>query len=318
MLSSVSLKDLKSRCKEVQALCWAPSTWSTRNSQWRRYMSFCEEYQIHSIPASVETMCLYVTYLTQTLAYSSICNYMSAVWSLHEFMGHQPSAKGTFLLSCTMRGAKRLLGDTTLSSDPLLPEHLKRIYAHLHFNDKKDLVFRCALCLSFRCLLRKCHFTSSPHMILCSQVEFTEYGLLLSINSSKTIQFNERTLQIPVVESPGSILCPVKWLKIYLSLCKVPKKGPLLLDCKSKGPLSYEKFTKRLKELVKKAGIGGRITCHSLRRGSATYLSRLGLPLHDVKMYGDWKSLTVLLYLADDTETRLMKDYSVAHSLRCY
>lgn len=107
----------------------------------------------------------------------------------------------------------------------------------------------------------------------------------------------------------------MRWLRSYLSLCKVPKFGPLFLDLKSRKALSYEKFSHKLKTLVKKSGIPGRITCHSLRRGSATYLSRLGLPLQDVKMYGDWKSLSVLLYLADDPETRLQKDFPVACSL---
>lgn len=299
-------------------MCWAESTWTTRNSQWRRYLNFCADYRLTSVPATVETTCLYVTYLSQSLAYSSICNYLSAVWSLHEFMGYKPRAKGSFLLSCTLRGAKRLLGDCTLSADPLLPNHLVLMYSFLNFNNKRDLVFWCALCLSFRCLLRKSHFTASPHMLLRSQVEFTDYGVLISIASSKTIQFRERLVKIPIVKSPGSVLCPVRWLKVYLELCKVPDKGPLFLDYESRKPLSYHKFSERLKQLVKVAHIPGRITCHSLRRGSATYLSRLGLPLHDVKMYGDWKSLSVLLYLADDTETRLIKDYPVARSLSLF
>lgn len=299
-------------------MCWAPSTWSTRNSQWRRYMSFCDIYDLQPLQATIETVCLYVTYLCDSLAYSSICNYLSAVWSLHEFMGQTPVAKGAFLLACTLKGAKRLLGDTTLSADPLLPEHLKLIFSQLRVNKLEDLVFWCALCLSFRCLLRKCHFTSSPHMLMRSQVEFTEYGIMVNIISSKTIQFKERILRIPVVASPGSILCPVRWLKVYLSLCNVPKNGPLFLNLKSGKPLSYDRFSYRLKTLVKKVGIQGRITCHSLRRGSATFLSRLGLPLQDVKMYGDWKSLSVLLYLADDPVTRLQKDIPVAYSLSAF
>lgn len=186
--------------------------------------------------------------------------------------------------------------DTTLSSDPLLPEHLKLIFPNLRFNKLEDLIFWCALCLSFRCLLRKCHFTLSPHMLMRSHIEFTSYGMMVNIVSSKTIQFKERVLQIPVVESPGSILCPVCWLKVYLSLCEIPPRGPLFLEWKSKKPLSYEKFSQRLKTLVKKSGIPGRITCHSLRRGSATHLSRLGLPLQDVKMYGDWNCGSHLMF----------------------
>lgn len=110
----------------------------------------------------------------------------------------------------------------------------------------------------------------------------------------------------------------MRWLKVYLKLCSVPINGPLFLDIKSGKALSYRKFSERLKTLVRLAEIPGRITCHNLRRGSTTYLSRLGLPLHDVKMYGDWKSLSVLLYLADDTETRLLKDYPIARNLSLF
>lgn len=133
-------------------------------------------------------------------------------------------------------------------------------------------------------------------MLRHSQIKFTEYGMTITIVSSKTIQSRERTVRIPIVESPGSLLCPVRWLKVYLKLCSVPINGPLFLDLKSGNPLSYHKFSGRLKSLVKQAEVPGRITCHSLRRGSATYLSRLGLLLHDVKMYRDWKSLSVLFF----------------------
>lgn len=274
-------------------------------------MTFCDIYQQDPIPASVDVVCLYITYLCDQVKYTTICNYISAVWSLHEYMGVHPIAKGAFLVRCTLRGARRLLGDKVMTADPLLPEHLVQIYYTLNRHDLSDLVFWSALVLGYRCLLRKGHFTKSPHMLRGSDIEFTQFGMVVTLRSSKTIQFSERSVVIPVVKSEGSLLCPVRWLKRMLKRIAVRPQDPLF-------SMSYSKFSSRLKKSIVSAGIVGNYTSHSLRRGCATYLSRLGLPLHDIKVYGDWRSLSVLLYLSGDINTRLIKDGPVAKSFEAF
>lgn len=274
-------------------------------------MTFCDIYQLEPIPASVDVICLYITYLSDQVKYTTICNYLSAVWSLHEYLGVTPKAKGTFLVKCTLRGARRLLGDKVLTADPLLPEHLVQIFRTLDHRNLSDLIFWTALVLGYRCLLRKGHFTRSPHMLKRSDIQFTNYGMSVTLRSSKTIQFAEREVVIPVIESKGSLLCPVRWLKRLLHYVRVSPAEPLF-------PLTYYRFSCRLKKSLATAGIVGNFTSHSLRRGCATYLSRLGLPLHDIKVYGDWRSLSVLLYLSGDVNTRLIKDRPVAKSLEVF
>lgn len=263
-------------------------------------------------------MCLYITFLTDSLKYSTICNYISAIWSLHDFAGVHPPAKGSFLVKCTLMGARRLLGDAVLSADPLLPDDLYMLYSHLCKTKMFDLVFWAAVCLMFRCLLRVGHVTKSDHTIHRNDVVFTSYGFCLTIRSSKTIQYQERELSIPVIASPGSLLCPVFWLKRYFSRVKVPPHAPLFLDPGSQKPLSYKSFSTKLKGVINAAQLLGKYSSHSLRRGAATFLSRIGLPLHDIKTAGDWRSLSVLLYLSGDIKTRLIKDRSVAQSLLNY
>lgn len=270
------------------------------------------------MPASIDCVCLYITYLSDTLKYTTICNYLSAVWSLHDFMGCCSPAKDSFLVKCTMMGAKRLLGDSVLSADPLLPKDLMLMYSHLDFKSLSDLMFWAAVCLAFRCLLRSCQYTGSIHHIKRNDVKFTRYGLCLTIKSSKTIQFREREVVVPVIASPGSVLCPVRWLKKYLKTSNMTDSAPLFVLPGSKSPMSYKFFSMRLTSLLTAADLKGKFSTHSLRRGSATFLSRIGLPLHDIKTYGDWRSLSVLLYLAGDIETRLLKDHTVARSLREY
>lgn len=310
------MASLKKKCLQVRSLIWAESTWSTKRSQWKRFLDFCHLYDLDPIPASSETICLYITFLTDQVKYTTIMNYVSSIWSLHEFLGAEPLAKNSFLVRCTLTGAKRLLGNAVLTADPLLPEDLLKIYMTLDRSDPKDLLFWVCVCLAFRCLLRKCHYTSSPHCLKSSDVEFTSYGMCLVLNSSKTIQYKERVVQIPVVSATRSVLCPVFWLKTYMKRNKVSSSGPLfVLPGKVKRPYSYQVFSKRLARGVKEAGLHGQYTSHSLRRGAATFLSQLGLPLHDIRNYGDWRSLSVLLYLSNDVRSRLIKDYSVASCL---
>lgn len=316
---TVSLMELKDKCAQVQSMCWAVSTWKSRRSQWKRYYDFCDLYSLQPLPATVDNVCLYITFLTSQVKYKTICNYISALWAMHKFFGFPPTAQDSYLVKCTLQGARRLLGDVTLSADPLLPEDLVCMYKTLNYKDTSDLVFWTALCLGFRCLLRKGHYTASDHTIYRKHVKFTDYGLCLLLESSKTIQYKERSVLIPVVASPGSVLCPVRWLKVYLKRVDVSPSSPLFVNPSDKSkPISYKFFASKLSKCLKAAGLNGNYTSHSLRRGCATYLSRLGLPLHDIKSYGDWCSLSVLLYLSSDITTRLGKDYPVAKSFQRY
>ena len=127
------------------------------------------------------------------------------------------------------------------------------------------------------------------------------------MNSSKTIQFKKRVNRIQVLESPGSILCPVGYLKTYL---KAASRSP----SQSLFTYSYGAYNNKLKLACKDIGLKGQYSTHSVRRGSASYLSTF-LPLHDVKSYGDWKSWAVLLYLADTYASRKSKDQLVSEKL---
>lgn len=265
-----------------------------------------------AVPASDQTVSLYITYLTDHVCFSTIANYVSSVWSLHNFLGEEPIAKGSFLVTCTLKGAKRLLGDITLSADPLFPSNLLDIYRALDYKDLSDLVFWTATCLAFRCLLRKSHYTVSPHTLRVDDIVFTDYGMSVSLRSSKTIQFSERVVHIPVISSPISVLCPVFWLKTYLRLTGIKSGTLFMLPGKRLKKYTYSMYSKKLSFYVKKIGLSGQFSSHSLRRGSATFLSRFGLPLHNIKAYGGWKSLSVLLYLSNDHESRILKDVHVA------
>ena len=150
----------------------------------------------------------------------------------------------------------------------------------------------------------------SPHTMRKKDIVWTEVGMDVSIRSSKTIQFKERVVKVPVVKADNSKLCPCGYLKYYLSRLNIHAEEPLF-------PFTYNIFSSRLKKACTQAGLIGNFTTHSLRRGSATFLSTF-LPMHVVKTYGDWRSWAVLLYISDDYSSRKAKDVLVADKLSLY
>ena len=155
--------------------------------------------------------------------------------------------------------------------------------------------------------MRASHVTVSPHTMRRGDIKFWEGGMDVTVYSSKTIQYRERCQRIPVVAAVGSPLCPVEPLRIYINNSNIASGGHLF-------PYTYKSYTKKLKDICIKAKLRGDYSTHSVRRGSASYLSTF-LPLHEVKCYGDWRSLAVLLYISDNYKTRRGKDVLVAKHL---
>lgn len=261
-------------------------------------------------------VCLFIAYLTFSFKYSSIANYVSAVWRLHDWFELPCVARNSFSVKSALLGAKRILGNKPIQCLPLLPKHLTVILGLLDLKLYMNMCFFAMVCLSFRCLLRKCHVTSSNHNLGIGDICFTPYGMDVILRSSKTNQFHESDIVIPVVRS-ASVLCPVRLLARYLKTRPDVKSDVLFVDARGNA-ITYNYYCSRLKELCSLAGFKGYYASHSLRRGGALFLNSIGMPLHDIQVYGNWRSLSVLLYLSGSKATRAKKDIFVAKALARY
>ena len=66
---------------------------------------------------------------------------------------------------------------------------------------------RAALLTGFRALLRKCQLTLSDSVFRRKDFQFHHWGMIVSVRRSKTIQFGQRELLIPVTKVNNSDLC---------------------------------------------------------------------------------------------------------------
>lgn len=93
-------------------------------------------------------------------------------------------------------------------------------------------------------------------------------------------------------------MCPASALQAYLHLTRgADLFGPLLLTGKC-SVFTYSIFRQKLYSILVQAGIDdSNIKGHSFRRGGATWLSRIGVPVDQIKAIGYWSSDAVLRYI---------------------
>ena len=131
------------------------------------------------------------------------------------------------------------------------------------------------------------------------------WGLLLIARWSKTIQYRNRTLLVPVPRIGHSQLCPhagilnaLKMLKVH-DLAKL-LSGPAFVYTYGDQvkPLTYSAFATKLHKVLEQCGVdSSQYSGHSFRRGGATFTLNCGVPGHYIKLQGDWLSNAYERYL---------------------
>lgn len=326
MVYVVDLVNLDKELSVIISSAWADKTVSTRKSQWKKYIGFCSSHGLIAMPATTLTVARFLTYLARSCKFSTINNYLSALIVLHKYHGFSAEFRGTFYIQLVVRGLKRILGDEPCQAIPLSPEQLLQCYGTISGKDSIENASWAAVVLCFRTLLRKSNVlpdNAKPpypeHIIRRKDVKFYAWGMVLTIGASKTIQFKERKLEIPVFVMGHSPFCAVTLLRTHMIKHPGAWNDPLFLKgnvATGFKPLLYRDVLDRLKGWVKKIGLdSSNVGLHSLRRSGATFLCRLGIPLSDIKCVGDWRSLAVLEYLVTPMSRKLEIEDKCSHAL---
>lgn len=225
----------------------------------------------------------------------------------------------------TMSGLRRILGDPTPIRVTLSVSQLLAMFGFVNIHDINDRAMWACVAVSFRTLLRKSNLvqgsTANPgtHCLRRSAVKFTPWGMLVTVSSSKTIQYGQRVHQIPVAAVDGSPLCAVSLLKTHF--LDLPSSNPdspafLVRLRGSVAPLQYPRLLTFLKKLLRLIGVDTeRAGVHSLRRSGAAFMHLCGVPLEDIRFTGDWASLSALIYLAKPMRTRILTDCAIAKAI---
>ena len=285
---------------------YASSTQRTYRTPRDTYLAFCSVMGYCPVPASSTVLCRYASFLSRTLKYTTVKQYMNIVRLLH-LEWSLPNPLSDFKLKCVLKGICRDLGSVPNRKLPIDPSILFKILSKLDMDNIGDCNIWAAALVMFYGMLRrsnvlscKTSFDPTKHLRRDDFV-FDQRGVWINIRWTKTIQYHERNLQIPLPRVTNHPLCPVNAIfRAFYVTSGVPGNGPAFYKS-SKGqlqPLGPNVFVSRIREILSACGLQAeRYAGHSFRRGGASWAFNSGVPVDAIRIIGDWKSQAYTAYI---------------------
>ena len=189
-------------------------------------MLFCIYFHFVPIPVSMETFQMYVQFLSREFhSVTSIRNYVNGAKLLHLYKSAAFPHIGDFELNMLYRGLKRTKSHIVKQALPITFDICLNIFPHVDCKSPLDATLWCCFVLAFFLFARKSNlvppsgigFNKDKHLQRGDILQ-ASCGLIVRFKWSKTIQFGERHLPVPISTVPGSVLCPVL---AYLNMCKM-------------------------------------------------------------------------------------------------
>ena len=294
---------------------FAPSSRKNMALQQQKYLQFCQSIGTNPIPTNETTLCRYAIYLGDRLkSVDSIGGYLQGIKNWMIVQGLPTTAFNSSRLKLVLRGLRRQKQHLPKQALPITPRILMDIRATVSLASQRELVFWTISLLAFFLTSRKSNLVPdvpsgfNPEKNLVREdIRITDDALWVTFRWSKTIQYGQRSLTIPVRDIPGSPLCP-RWA--YTEMIKrIPARSnqPAFLLRTAQGdlPYSYWDWMRQLKASIAATGRDEtKFSTHSFRRGGATFAYDAGVPVEAIKLMGDWASDAVYAYIHVPSRTR--------------
>ena len=282
----------------------ADNTHRTYSSAQRQYLTFCHTHHLTAIPASEETLSLFVASLTDRLKPQSIKVYLAGVRALHISHGHHNPLTHTIKLQQTLRGIEREHSAPAKQKLPITFDLLCRLRYLIDPHSEDDAVYWAAMTTAHFLLLRAGEFTVSSHtshkggpilrvqdVALQTAPTGDEY-ISFHLRQSKTDQ-QHRGVVLYVGHAHHAV-CAVCALKVILRLHhKRPDytRSDPLFRLSSGLPLARGDLLSFLSPLLRLVGLDPQhYSGHSFRIGGATSASMAGLNDFEIQLLDRWTS----------------------------
>lgn len=286
---------------------YAESTKATYHTHLKAFLRFCIRFGFTPVPATQVCLLSYIAFLARTLKPTSITGYLNIIRILHLEAGFDNPLELNFAVANLKKGIQRSLGSVPKQMHPITCEMLLAIRKHLSFLCARDIAFWCICMIGFYGFLRKstllpitANKPGDSCLLFKDVIWYDNDTFTINIGKTKTIQCHERVLKLPFVSSKSSSLCPVQALKDLLHVSpKDPNQSLFAFNDRNGMQMwTHSSFVTRLRQILSSAGYNASfISCHSFRRGGATFAFALGLSVLDIKKRGDWASDAVYEYI---------------------
>ena len=258
---------------------------------------------------------------------ASIKNYISGVRTLHLLMQYPFPYLNEFSVKLLFKGLSRINPHLPKQAAPITLDILKEVRGFLNLKDCNDASYWCLFLFAFFLMARKSNLVPNSVNTFNVKKQLTRQKIFLHDNMaivlferSKTIQFGQRVLKIPLIGNPNSCLCPLSAYRNMCTLVPASPTSPAFLYTRQKDnkhtPITYTQFNNKIKSLIEKSGRNPALySTHSFRRGGATFSFQSKIPSELIKLHGDWASDAYLLYIKFSLEDKIKVARQMVESL---
>jgi integrase len=290
----------------------APATRRAYASDWCHFTAWCAQHQLAPLPATPETVALYLTDLAHPAAGetpkkpATLTRRLTAINAAHK-ANHldSPATMNHRVVAATFHGIRRTLGTAQARKRPLTRERLVKVLDHLEgpIAAARD---QALLLIGFAGALRRSELAA----LRCEHLHWGKRGLTIAIPRSKTDQEGAgRTVEM--VWGVHARTCPLLALENWLRAAGITA-GPVFRRVSQYGTIGKgmhpDSIGRRVKALVGRAKLahadeyGG----HSLRAGFVTEASANGATNDQImKQTGHTTDAMVRRYARGDREDKL-------------
>jgi len=295
-----SLASLGWQAQEFAAAAKAGNTLRAYQADWTDFRDWCKAHQVDSMPATPETVALYLTDRAATLKTSSLARRLTTINRAHQAAGQpSPATMQNAIVSEVWKGIKRKKGTAQHGKKPFLTPDLQRIIATLP-QDLRGLRDRALLLAGFAGGFRRSELAA----LRVEDLETTPDGLIVRLGRSKTDQEGQgRPVALPYGSDPQT--CPVRALRAWLEQAGITRGGLFRAIDRcglvSDQALHADSIAYLVKRTAGRAGLEtGEYAGHSLRAGLATQAAMNGASeLAIMKQTGHRSLATVRKYIRE-------------------
>jgi len=290
----------------------APATRRAYDSDWRHFTAWCEHHHLASLPATPQTVALYLTDLAhpppgeKPRKAATITRRLTAINAAHKGNNlDSPATMNHRVVAATFQGIRRTLGTAQARKKPLTRERIVKVLDSLEgpIAAARD---QALLLIGFAGALRRSELAAMRF----EHLHWGKRGLTIKIPRSKTDQEGAGRA-VEMLWGVHARTCPLLALENWLQAAGITS-GPVFRRVSQYGTIGQgmhpDSIGRRVKALVGKAKLahaqdyGG----HSLRAGFVTEASANGATNDQImKQTGHTTDAMVRRYARGDREDKL-------------
>jgi integrase len=264
------LEDLAGRARAFIAAAKAENSRRAYRSDWRHFESWCRSHHLVSLPATPDTVALYLTDLAVDHKPASLQRKLTCLTKAHQAAGFPtPASMEHAVVSETLKGIRRTLGTAQPGKEPLLTADILRMVDILDAGlpGCRD---RAVLLIGFAGGFRRSELVSLD----TGDITETADGLVIRVRRSKTDpEAKGMTVALPYGSTAAT--CPVRSYRTWIASAGIVG-GPLFRSVDRHGRIGQGRMNagsvaRLIKRAAEAAGLDpASYAGHSLRAGFAT------------------------------------------------